>query len=81
MLKYQRIFTKSSGLPSQEGYLTKRYRDAVAHFVLKDGTTLNVSDLRLIDKYVNILPIVESCCRKAIGTLEHFLSQNSLAVG
>ncbi|WP_133117939.1 methylamine utilization protein MauJ [Burkholderia ubonensis] len=62
-------------------YLTKRYRDAVAHFVLKDGTTLNVSDLRQIDKYVSILPIVENCCRKAIGTFEHFLSQNSLAVG
>lgn len=61
-------------------YLTKRYRYAVAHFSLKDGTTLNVSDIQQIDKYARILPIVENCCRESIGTFENFLSNNLLPI-
>jgi hypothetical protein len=73
--KQQSYIGKSMQLFMNE-YLTKRYRDAVAHFTLKDGTSLNVSDLQQIDRYVNLLPILENCCRSAISNFEEFLTRH-----
>lgn len=59
----------------KDEYLTKAYRDAVAHFTLDDGTSLNVSDFAIIDRYAKVLPMLETCCRVTIGNLHTFLAQ------
>lgn len=64
----------------KEMYLTKAYRDAVAHFKLDDGTSLNASDFATIDRYANVLPMLENCCRATISNLHTFLSQFPIVV-
>jgi len=46
--------------------LTKQFRDAVAHFVLRDGTLLNLTDYNTNRKFSSVLFLTEFCCRIVI---------------
>lgn len=43
--------------------LRKEFRNAVAHFKLKDGTLLNLTDYNTNRKFAGILFLTEMCCR------------------
>jgi len=55
--------------------LTPLFRNAVAHFITDDGGVLNMSSIDHINKYENVMFIVEICTRKVIENHENLLSQ------
>jgi hypothetical protein len=61
-----------------DSVLTKTYRDAVAHFTLRDGTVLNMSAPEHIERYTFIVYITEICMRVLIDECEALLLQLEL---
>ncbi len=55
--------------------LRKQYRDAIAHFLLDDGTILNVSSFKIVSQYSNIILIIELCCKTVIDIQENYYKQ------
>jgi hypothetical protein len=50
--------------------LTPRFRDAVAHFSLRDGTMLMVSDYEWSLRFSSVVLLAEICAREVIRTEE-----------
>lgn len=55
--------------------LTPQFRNAVAHFITKDGAILNLSDPKTIIKYSEIMYISEICTRTMISSHARLLAQ------
>jgi hypothetical protein len=55
--------------------LTNEFRNAVAHFVLDNGSILNMSDPEHTDAYAALMLICELCVRRAIANHELLLNQ------
>lgn len=55
--------------------LTPQFRNAVAHFITKDGAILNLSDPRMVIKYSEIMYISEICARTMIASHARLLAQ------
>jgi hypothetical protein len=49
-----------------QNLFTAKFRNVVAHFILKDGRILNVSDFRANNDFLAVLTILEQCVRKVI---------------
>lgn len=49
-----------------EDYFTKKYRNIVAHFIVKDGRILNVSEFQSSNEFNSALLLIELCVRKVI---------------
>lgn len=49
-----------------EDYFTKKYRNVVAHFIVKDGRILNVSEFQSNTEFNTALLLIELCSRKVI---------------
>jgi hypothetical protein len=58
-----------------ENELTKNFRKQVAHFLVDDGTILNVSDYEFLSKYDNSIYLMEICCRIVIENQENYYRQ------
>lgn len=58
-----------------ESVLTPEFRHGAAHFVLRDGTAVNLSSLAQIEKYTHILYITEICTRILIDDTVNILRQ------
>lgn len=56
--------------------LTPQFRNAVAHFVTKDGSILNVADPEHIDRYSEIIFICELCTRVVIANHEELVREH-----
>jgi len=57
-----------------ESVLTPEFRHGVAHFMLKDGTTMNLSLPQQLEAYTHILYITELCLRALIDDCEKILA-------
>ena len=55
--------------------MTPQFRNAVAHFILKDGSVLNLSSPTEADRYESILYISELCVRAVIQGHERWLAE------
>lgn len=55
--------------------MTPQFRNAIAHFITKDGTVLNLSSPQQIDRYANILYVSELSVRTVLETHEVWLSE------
>ena len=55
--------------------MTPQLRNAIAHFITKDGAVLNLSALDQIDRYASILYVSELCVRTVIETHETWLAE------
>lgn len=55
--------------------LTPQFRNAVAHFITKDGAILNLSDPKMVVKYSEIMYISEICARTMIASHARLLAQ------
>ena len=55
--------------------LTHKYRDAVAHFSLKDGRFLFTSDYNWASMFAQIVLVVEICTREVIKTQELYYEE------
>lgn len=55
--------------------MTPQFRNAVAHFILKDGSVLNLSSPQEADRYNSILYISELCVRAVIQGHESWLAE------
>jgi methylamine utilization protein MauJ len=55
--------------------MTPQFRNAVAHFISKDGSVLNLSSSTEIERYSSILYICELCVREAIENHEFHLTE------
>ena len=53
----------------------KEFRDSIAHFLLHDGSVLNISDYSINSKFTNVLLVIELCCRTVIDTQENYYQQ------
>lgn len=49
-----------------EDFFTKKYRNVVAHFIVKDGRILNVSEFQSSNEFNSALLLIELCVRKVI---------------
>ena len=49
-----------------QNLFTINFRNVVAHFILKDGRILNVSDFKANNDFLAVLTILEKCVRKVI---------------
>ena len=58
--------------PFYENVLQKEYRDSIAHFLLSDGSVLNVSDYQTSSNFSNIVFITELCCKTVIENHESY---------
>jgi hypothetical protein len=56
-----------------ESVLTPEFRHGVAHFMLRDGTTMNLSLPHQVEAYTHILYITELCLRVLIDDCEQIL--------
>lgn len=68
-------YGKVIGTPIQPFYekvLQKEYRDSIAHFLLNDGSVLNVSDYQTSSSFSNIVFITELCCNTVIANQENY---------
>lgn len=50
-----------------EEYLTRRFRNAMAHFVSDEGAVLHVSELEDIERYNSLARTSDACCREVIA--------------
>jgi hypothetical protein len=74
----QKFNSKYIGKPIKtlfDNELRKQYRDEIAHFLLDDGSVLNVSNFGVNSRFSNILLIAELCCRTVIDTQEDYYQQ------
>jgi len=55
--------------------LTPQFRNAVAHFITKDGAILNLSDPKVVTKYSEVMYISEICVRTMIASHIRLLGQ------
>lgn len=55
--------------------MTPQFRNAVAHFITKDGSVLNLSSPQEADRYNSILYISELCVRAVIQGHEAWLAE------
>jgi hypothetical protein len=55
--------------------LRREFRDAVAHYLLDNGTLMNVSDPTTTENFLNILWPIELCCRTVIAQQECYYDQ------
>jgi hypothetical protein len=55
--------------------LTPQFRNAIAHFITKDGAILNLSDPSTIAKHSEIMFVSELCVRKMIESHTELLQQ------
>jgi hypothetical protein len=67
----QKVFVGKSIHKLFNDYLTTKFRDGVAHFVLTDGTFVHVSAIQHIDQYQALAAITEACTRLV---MDHFNS-------
>ncbi len=58
-----------------DNVMTPRFRNAVAHFIAKDGSVLNLSSPEVADSYNSILYISELCVRVVIQGHEGWLAE------
>lgn len=58
-----------------DSVLTKQFRDAVAHFTLRNGLVLNMSAQEHIERYTFIVYITELCLYVLIDECEALLSE------
>ncbi|TDR36994.1 hypothetical protein DFR29_12630 [Tahibacter aquaticus] len=66
------------GMPIKKFFdevMTPQFRNAVAHFILKDGSVLNLSDPNEIQRYSDILYISELCVREVIDNHAIWLAE------
>jgi hypothetical protein len=57
--------------------MTPQFRNAIAHFITKDGAVLNLSAPEQINRYASILYVSELCVREVIETHEQWHSELS----
>lgn len=55
--------------------MTPQFRNAVAHFITKDGAVLNLSAPQQIDRYAGILYVAELCVRTVIESHEAWIAE------
>jgi hypothetical protein len=55
--------------------MTPEFRNAVAHFITRDGAVLNLSAPSEIDRYASILYISELCVRTVVDGHEEHLAE------
>lgn len=55
--------------------MTPQFRNAVAHFITKDGAVLNLSAPQQIERYAGILYVSELCVRTVIESHEAWISE------
>ena len=75
-------FQSWSGKPIKtffDDVMTPRYRNAIAHFVTKDGAVLNLSAPDQIARYASILYVSELCVRVVLETHETWLQELAAA--
>jgi hypothetical protein len=58
-----------------ESVLTPEFRHGAAHFVLRDGTAVNLSSLAYVENYTHILYITEICIRMSIDDTINIIGQ------
>jgi hypothetical protein len=58
-----------------DDYLTNQFRNTVAHYLLDDGTILNVSDYYINNKFNNVLLLIELCVRRVIENQLNYFEQ------
>ncbi len=58
--------------PFYEKVLQKEFRDSIVHFLLNDGSVLNVSDYQTSSSFSNIVFLTELCCKKVIENQENY---------
>lgn len=58
-----------------DNVLQKRFRDAVAHFVLNTGRIVSPSDHEAVAEFSNVIHVTELCCRTVVDQHERYLSQ------
>jgi len=58
-----------------DDYLTNQFRNTVAHYLLDDGSVLNVSDYYINTKFNNVLLLIELCVRKVIENQLNYFEQ------
>lgn len=56
-----------------QNLFTAKFRNVVAHFILKDGRILNVSDFKANNDFLSVLTILEQCVRKVIDNQNKYL--------
>ncbi len=49
-----------------QNLFTAKFRNVVAHFIVRDGRILNVSDFQANNDFLAVLTILEHCVRKVI---------------
>lgn len=59
--------------------MTPQYRNAIAHFITKDGAVLNLSAPDQMTRYTSILYVSEVCVRAVLETHETWLQELSAA--
>jgi hypothetical protein len=55
--------------------IRNKYRNAIAHFVLNDGSVINVSDFYTNSDYSNMILLMELCCRVVMEIQEDYYKQ------
>lgn len=55
--------------------MTPQFRNAVAHFITKDGAVLNLSAPQQIDRYASILYVSELCVRVVVENHEAWINE------
>ena len=55
--------------------MTPQFRNAIAHFITKDGAVLNLSAPDQMMRYANILYVSELCVRVVLETHETWLQE------
>ena len=62
-----------------DDYLTKQFRDVVAHFMLTDGSILNINEIYDIQRYWGVIYLTELCCQEVISHFEQCIGIFELA--
>lgn len=58
-----------------DDYLTNQFRNTVAHYLLDDGSVLNISDYHMNTKFNNVLLLIELCVRQVIENQLNYFNQ------
>ncbi|GBD88135.1 hypothetical protein BMS3Abin03_02070 [bacterium BMS3Abin03] len=58
-----------------DDYLTNQFRNTVAHYLLDDGSVLNVSDYYINTKFNKVLLLIELCVREVIVNQLNYFEQ------
>ena len=58
-----------------ESVLTPQFRHGVAHFMLRDGTAMNLSSPQQVEMYTHIVYITELCLRIVVDDCESILKE------